>query len=265
MSAHRTRTLAAALAALAAPIGADAQRVGCAAGDARCPASADSAWSPRGWFDGASVALHGGPTWSRGDDQAHALFDRVLAPGSDALGPWGIAAQLRLRATRTVNVDVALETGRAAVESASRIAPIDRTGDVRQTTRLDIASLATVGLSWRAWAWRTPGGADGDERLRLTLGAGFGQARYRLRQWGDFVDTERRITFGDDFRSRGASAVGYVAAGAEVPVAARLSLDVQLAQYAGRAPMNGGFGRFDAFDLGGTRLRVGVRMGGLRR
>ncbi|MDF1503286.1 hypothetical protein PYV61_10050, partial [Roseisolibacter sp. H3M3-2] len=145
------------------------------------------------------------------------------------------------------------EAGGGSAASTSRATP-DGGAPVAQRTALDLTGVQWAGVEWTALRWRPAAG----ERLRVTLGAGAGAAAYRLRQWGAFVDAERRVAYEDDFRSRGRGAVAYAQAAVAVPVRRWLAVQGDVRRQAGSAPMTDDFAGFDRLDLGGTRLGVGV-------
>jgi hypothetical protein len=226
--------------------------------------------TPReGWLDRVSVAAQYGVLRPAGGSELYTLIDRALAPGARALRPKLAGGELRVRVLGPVGLVLGAEAGGSTVASTSRVEPFLTSAEVRQQTTLDLTSVQYVGANWQALRWRgrTPDAAD---RGRLVLGAGGGIARYRLRQWGTFVDAERALPFASDFRSAGRGRFGYASAGVEVPVQRRVTLQAELRRQAGSAPMTEDYARFDRLDIGGTRLSAGVvlhptRMLGSRR
>ena len=130
---------------------------------------------------------------------------------------------------------------------------------MRQQTTLDVTSLQYAGADWEAFRWRRAG-AGATDRLRVVLGAGGGVARYRLRQWGEFVDARRSVAYADDFASAGRGGFAYGSAALEVPLRRWIALQGDVRRQVGSAPMTADFAGFDRLDLGGTRLGVGVRL-----
>ena len=209
------------------------------------------------WLDRVSVVGQYGVLRPAGGSELYTLMDRALAPGVTALRPRLVGGELRVRMLGQLGLTFGAEAGGSTVGSTSRAAPALESAQALQQTALDLTSVQYVGANWQALRWRgrAPGSAD---RLRLVLGAGGGVARYRLRQWGRFVDAERALAFDDDFRSTGRGGFGYASAGAEVPLQRWVGLQAELRQQAGSAPMSEDYASFDRLDLGGTRLSVGV-------
>ena len=157
------------------------------------------------------------------------------------------------------SLQLGVDVGVSTVASASRFHPTSGGGDVRQrSSRHSMPSEGTA-VSSRELCWR---GQDDDasDRLRLVLGAGGGVASYRLRQWGDFVNAERRVAFWDEFRSSGRGAFGFASAGIEVPLHRWVAVQGELRHQVGSAPMSEDFAEFDRLDLGGTQLTAGLRI-----
>jgi hypothetical protein len=200
-----------------------------------------AAQSPR-----LAVSLEAGEFRPRGGSEAYALFDRALAPGAKALRPTLVGGALHVRVTPRWRLALGGERGSTTAASVGRTRPASAGGEVRQHTSLDLTSV------WRAAA---------EDRARLVLGAGAGSAHYRLRQWGEFVDEARQVTYPDELRSAGRGAFGYASAAAEVSVRRWLTLSAQARRHAGSASMSGDFAGFDRLDLGGIRLGVGLRVG----
>jgi hypothetical protein len=226
--------------------------------------------TPReGWLDRVSVAAQYGVLRPAGGSELYTLMDRALAPGAGALRPKLVGGELRVRVLGPVGLVLGAEAGGSTVASTSRVEPVLQSAEVRQQTALDLTSVQYGGANWQALRWRgrTPDAAD---RGRLVLGAGGGIARYRLRQWGTFVDAERALAFDGEFRSGGRGRFGYVSAGVEVPVRRWVTLQAEVRRQAGSAPMSADYASFDHLDIGGTRLSAGVvlhraRMPGSRR
>ena len=220
----------------------------------------DSAATPAGqsWLDRLSVAAQYGVLRPAGGSELYALVDRALTPGADALRPTLVGGELHVRVRGPWSLVLGAEAGSSTVGSASRVRPAG-TADAapRQQTTLDLTSVQTLGANWRAFRWRG-GSAGAPDRLRLVLGAGGGVARYRLRQWGTFVDAERALAFENDFRSTGRGGFGHASASAEVPLRRWVALQGAVRRQAGSAPMSADYAGFDRLDLGGTRLGVGV-------
>lgn len=214
-------------------------------------------------IDRVDLAARYGRLTPAGGSQLYTLLDRALDAGGASLRPRLVGGELRARVVRHWSVVAGAETGRSTLASTSRVRPLAATGDVRQQTALDVPSLAYGGIDWQAVRWHV-GGA---ERVRVVVGAGGGVARYRLHQWGDFVDADRRVAFADDFRSTGHGAIAYGHVAVQAPLRAWVALEADARRQWGSAPMTGDFAEFDRLDLGGTRLGAGVVLhpGGLSR
>lgn len=203
-----------------------------------------------------SVALHYGTFRPAGGGQLFALLDRALAPGGGALRPRMLGGELRADVTPRWRVLAGVEGGGRTMASVSRATPAAAPSPVGQHTALAVTSAQYVGAEWQALRWR----GRGRDRARLVVGGGFGSARYELRQWGDFVDADRRVAFAQDFRSAGRGGVRYLSAAAEVPLAGGVTLSGTARRQAGSAPMTADYASFDRLDLGGTRLYAGLRV-----
>lgn len=246
MSAARNLARAFALAAVvAAPVAAQQP--------ARDTASSSS------WLGRISLTARLGQLRPSGRSELFALMDRALLPTDGALRPRLAGGELHVALTPRFGVLLGAESGRGTVASVSRARATGVDADVRQRTTLDVASLQYVGAEWQAFRWRRDG-AGATDRLRVLLGAGGGVARYRLRQWGDFVDAQRSVAYGDDFGSSGRGGFGYGSATLEVPVRRWVAVQGDVRRQVGSAPMSADFASFDRLDLGGTRLAVGLRL-----
>ena len=246
MSAARTFMLACAL--LAAPAAAQQP--------ARDSATSTSS-STSSRLGRVSVTARFGQLRPSGRSELFALMDRALLPTDGALRPRLAGGELHVALTPRFGVLLGAESGRSTVASVSRARATGVDADARQLTTLDVASLRYVGAEWQAFRWKSAGSTD---RLRVLLGAGGGVARYRLHQWGDFVDAQRSVTYGDDFRSAGRGGFGYGSATLEVPVGRWIAVQGDVRRQVGSAPMSADFASFDRLDLGGTRLGVGLRL-----
>ncbi len=249
MSAARNVVRALALAAVvAAPAAAQQQ-------SARDTASAAAS----SWLGRVSVTARLGQLRPSGRSELFALMDRALLPTDGALRPRLAGGELHVALTPRFGVLLGAESGRGTVASVSRARATGVDADVRQPTTLDVASLQDVGAEWQALRWRRDG-VGATDRLRVLLGAGGGVARYRLRQWGDFVDAQRSVTYGDDFGSAGRGGFGYGSATLEVPVRRWVAVQGDVRRQVGSAPMSADFASFDRLDLGGTRVAAGLRL-----
>jgi hypothetical protein len=248
----RAFALAAALAALPVQALVAQQTPGAATSDREAASPA--------WLERVAVSARYGVLLPSGRGEAFSLIDRALAPGAGALRPKLAGGALHVRVAARWEVLLGAEAGGSTVASTSRARPASADADVRQQTSLDFRSVQYLGAEWRALRWRGAG-PDAPDRLRLVLGAGAGSARYRLRQWGDFVDAERLVAFRDEFGSTGRGPFGYGSAGVEVPLRPHVTLVGDLRRQWGSAPMSRDFAAFDRLDLGGTRLGAGVRLG----
>ena len=224
------------------------------AGAQPAPPAADTV-AEGSWRSRVGVGVRWGQLQPAGGSELYALLDRALTPGARPLRPRLAGVEVRYRVLPRWTALAGAEGGATTIASASqaRAAGADAT---RQRTRLEIADAQYVGAEWRPL--RGGAGAGGREAVRLVLGAGAGVARYRLRQWGTFIDAEREIAYADDFRSSGRGAFGYAAVGVEVPVHPAAALQAQLRRQVGSAPMGADYAAFDRLDLGGTRISFGV-------
>ncbi len=154
------------------------------------------------------------------------------------------------------------DAGSRTIGTTSRAAPTTPAPSLAQRTTLDLTSMLSAGVQVVAWRWRGVTHADArsrSDRARLVGGAGGGRAQYRLRQWGTFVDADRRIAYNDEYRSASRDFVAYATAGVEVPLGAGVAIDGQLRRQWGSAEMNGDYDSFDRIDIGGTTLTAGIR------
>jgi hypothetical protein len=212
------------------------------------------------WLDRVSVSVRYGELRPAGRSELYTLMDRAVTPGRSALRPRIAGGHVRvaLGGGRRFGVLLGTESGERTVTSTNLFSPLPYLGETRMQTSLDLRAVRYVGAEWTALRWR---GAGESDRARLVLGAGAGTASYRVRQWGEFVDAARRVSFLDDFQSAGRGSIAYGAAGVEVPVARWLALQGEVRRQFGSAPMNADYATFDRLDLGGTRLSAGVRLG----
>jgi hypothetical protein len=258
MSAARALVAAAAAAAVTTAAPLRAQRV---PRDTAYPdaARADTLRADTAELARVSLSVHYGTFRPAGRSELYALVDRALAPGAGALRPRLAGGAMHVRVAGPWYVRLGAEAGGSSVASASRALPAGAAPDaaVRQHTTFDLAAVYSLGAEWQALRWRAAR-PDAPDRARLVVGAGAGLARYRLRQWGDFVDAERRVGFGEDFRSDGRGAVRYASAALEVPVTRGVGVQGTVRRQAGSAPMRADYATFDRLDLGGTRLDVGL-------
>lgn len=208
------------------------------------------------WLSRVSVSGNTGVLQPSRGSQFYALVDGALSPGATALHPRLTGGELRIVARARWSVVGGLQAGGQTLVSVSRANATSLAGDVSQQTTLDLSSLTYIGAQFEAWQWRSAS----TTRARLLLSAGAGSARYRVRQWGDFVDATRRISFPNDFRSSGAGAIGYLGASAEVPVVRWAAINAEWRRQAGSAPMSVDYASFDRLDLGGDRLSVGLTL-----
>lgn len=178
------------------------------------------------------------------------LLDRALTPGSSALRPQVVGGELRVRVAKGFAAVVGAESGSDRVSSSSQTRPTSG-GDVRQETALTLTGVPYAGVQWTARRW---------DRLSLHVGAGGGLARYRVHQWGDFVDASRGVAYADDYTSSGRGAIGYANIGAAVPVRSWLAIEADVRRQFGTAPMRGDYATFDRLDLGGTRIALGAAL-----
>lgn len=219
------------------------------------PAQQNTSSSPT-WSSRLSLSVQAGRFNPAGNSEAFRLFDAALTRGTDDLTPRVTGAALRVRLWHRLSVIGSTEAGHRRVDSFSLVTPPGVVGQVAQQTRLDLRGVHSLGVEWQAWRW--PSANRTLDHARIHLGAGAGRASYSLRQWGRFVDASRSVVFTDDLASSGRGAFAYASAAAEVPVTRWAAVLVDVRRQSGSARMNGDFAAFDALDLSGTRLSVGM-------
>jgi hypothetical protein len=218
-------------------------------------ASASVAQAQRpAWTDRLAVSVQAATLAPSGRSDLYVLLDRAL--DGARLRPTLVDGALHARIAADVGVVLGIETGRSTVASTSRVRAAASTSDARQQTSLEFSTMARAGVDWQAWRWRVAS----RDRLRVSLGGGGGVARYRVHQWGDFVDASRSVVFSDDFRSVGRGAFGYVNATIDVPVRSWLAVQGDARRQFGSARMSGDFASFNRLDLGGTRFGAGLAL-----
>lgn len=251
MSARLPRLCAPALAlALLAAAPARAQQMG-----DMSESATDSTGST--WLDRIDLSVRYGTFQPTGRSELYALLDRALAPGARPLRPRLVGGAVHLRLTERWGLLAGAERGGSVIASASQVEPEPTPGAVRQRTSLDLTSVQYLGAQWQAYRWRGEAG-DTVGQPRLVLRAGGGTASYRLRQWGEFVDAERRIAFRDDFGSARRGTFLFASAALEVPLNRWVALQGELRRQAGSAPMSADYAEFDRLDLGGTMFSMGI-------
>lgn len=209
------------------------------------------------WLERVSVSARFGTFQPTGRSELYALLDDALTPGVRPLRPRLVGGEVHLRVTERWGVLAGAEAGGRTIASASQVQPEPASGEVRQQTSLRLTSVQYVGAEWQALRRRDNGEGDADQP-RLVLRAGGGTARYRLRQWGTFVDVQRRIAFEDDLTSARRGAFVYASAAVEVPLNRWVALQGELRRQAGSAPMATDYAEFDRLDLGGTMFSMGI-------
>lgn len=205
-----------------------------------------------------SVVVRYGVLTPSGNSEVYSLIDRALDPGSATLNPRLTGFDLSVSLSPRWSVRLGTESGERTMGSVSRVSPATTSSAVTQQTALQLTSVQSVGAEWRAARWTRSGGTKLDI-ARLMLGAGVGTARYRLHQWGAFVDAERLVAYRDDFYSSGRGTFQYVSVGLDVPIQRWVALQGTVRRQFGSAPMSDDYASFDRIDLGGTNVSVGVR------
>ncbi|AMW06007.1 hypothetical protein [Gemmatimonas phototrophica] len=224
--------------------------------EAQTASSPTATTSAATWPSRLGVSVRGGEFRLAGNSEAFRLFDQALTAGTAQLAPRVAGAEVQVRVWRALSAVAGAETGNRTAASISRVAPTASSTPVAQRTSFELSSVQHAGVQWQAWQWQRS--ERSVERLRVVLGGGLGQARYALRQWGNFVDATRRVEFSDDLQSNGRGTFRYLAAKVEVPVSRRLAMQGDVRHHSGSASMNGDFATFDRLDLGGMRLGLGV-------
>lgn len=210
-----------------------------------------------GWSR-VSISVRYGVFTPSGNSEVYSLIERALDPGAATLNPRLAGADVAVRITPRWSIRLGTESGERTMGSVSRVSPATTTSPVAQQTALQLTSVQSLGVEWRAARWTRSDGA-GIDRARLLLGAGVGTARYRFHQWGAFVDAERLVAYRDDFYSTGRGLFEYISAGVDVPVTRWVALQGTVRQQFGAAPMSDDYASFDRLDLGGMSASVGVR------
>lgn len=90
------------------------------------------------------------------------------------------------------------------------------------------------------------------------VGGGVGPVWYRLRQNGEFVDTETLDIFEEQFESKGWSLGAAGFGGADVSLSPRFGLTVEGRYLWSRAGMSGDFSGFNKIDLSGYDASIGL-------
>jgi hypothetical protein len=154
----------------------------------------------------------------------------------------------------------AIEGSSASAGSQSR-APRPGGGlPAQQWTSFELEPVGTLSVRYYLvppFRWREGGWVS--EPSRVFLGGGLGMLAYELRQQGEFVDEENARTFVADLQSLGLGRIGFLAAGIDVPVFARLGALIEARYQFSDAPLAGGFAAFERIDLSGLRLSIGIQ------
>lgn len=149
-------------------------------------------------------------------------------------------------------------TGRTAGSESRNFTGEDDLPILQRTTLDRMALLATARLNLLA-----PGRAIGryawiPSRVVPFVGGGAGTVWYRLRQNGEFVDTETLDIFEDSFESKGWSLGAAGFGGADISLAPRYGLTLEGRYLWAKGPMNGDFSTFNKIDLSGYDASIGV-------
>lgn len=193
-----------------------------------------------------------------GSDLFDFTTDQLTLDRSDFNAPV-IAGELGVRITE--RVDGTLYVGYAGGQTRSEFREWVDTDDrpIEQVTEFARTSLtggAKVYLMDRGrrigrFAWVPT-------RWMPFVGASAGLVWYRFEQQGDFVDFETLEIFAERFRSSGTAFTANVAAGLDVALSSRFLISSEARYGWGRGDLNADFVGFDALDLSGFQLTLGV-------
>lgn len=89
------------------------------------------------------------------------------------------------------------------------------------------------------------------------VGVGGGAMWYRFRQQGDFIDSDTKRVFGDDFKSSGWAPTAQAFAGADISLGPRWALTTEARYQWAKARMSTDFAKFDRIDLAGLAVTTG--------
>jgi hypothetical protein len=205
------------------------------------------------------LGLSAGFAQPRGQSDIYDLLTSDLTLERGDFAGAAVAATAAFRIAPRVETGLSLSYAGRTAQSESRDFVGEDDLPVLQSTSLDrVALMATGRLSLLA-----PGRAIGSyawipRRVVPFVGGGAGLVWYRLRQNGEFVDTETLDIFADSFESKGWSLGAVGLGGADISLAPRFGLTVEGRYLWARAPMNCDFSTFNKIDLSGYDTSIGI-------
>lgn len=170
-----------------------------------------------------------------------------------------VGVELALRATEHLDLAFGAERSGASQRSEFRNWVDTNDNPIKQTT-----NLIRVPVSLSARLYLLPRGrrisnfAWVPHHWSPYVGAGAGYMWYTFEQNGDFVDFDTLDIFSDRISSTGRAALYHVQAGTDINLARYFVGRLELRYDWASTPMEGDFGDFNAIDLGGLRVAVGV-------
>jgi hypothetical protein len=230
---------------------------------AASPAAAQGAGSPDFFFGSprTTVGVRGNWSFARaGSDWFDFVTDTLTVDRGDFRGV-GVAADVAVRVTPRLDVVVGIDYARSRTDSEFRDFVDNNRRPIEQSTLLHHTALTggvRVALTPRgrelsslAWIPR---------RIVPHAGGGGGVMRYRVEQYGDFVDFEDLSVFSDVLASGGWTPAAYANAGVELHITRRLYVAAD-GRYLWAAPeLRAPFRGFDPLDLSGFRLSTGIAL-----
>jgi len=216
----------------------------------------------------AQITLRAGPVLHRAGGDLFGFFRDELTLGRGDFSAPAIGGELAIAVHD--RVDVTLGASWANVEMSSEFedwvdeGPTDSEDDdlpIAQMTALRTIPLTAsvryylmsrgTGISELAWV---------PSRWTPYVGAGGGFTWYRLRQNGDFVDTEDLTIFTADFESSGRATTFHVLGGVDHWLTPKFGLNLEGRYSFGSAPPGGDYEGWDEVDLSGFQLGVGLAL-----
>ena len=197
------------------------------------------------------------------------INEELSHPGSDGRDPveradfaaFDIQGEVGIRVHD--RLDVALNVGHSQSETRSEFGAWTDTDDlpIEQTTRFARTPI-TLGLkgylkdrgrpisrlAWVPYGWAP------------YLTAGGGLVAYDFEQVGDFVDFETLDVFSATYSSDGVAAAAHVGAGLELSIGKHLLATGEARYVWAKADMSRDFVDFDAIDLSGAQIALGLAL-----
>jgi hypothetical protein len=146
------------------------------------------------------------------------------------------------------------DTGRGSQVSSQFRGLADGGAPIEQTTRLSVGP--TLFLGGKLYL-NDPSASESKANAFLVAGGGT-VLRYELRQWGSFYDAEESLVFDADFVSEGRASTWFAGAGGEIRLNRASSLTGRVRYQWGSATPQQDFREFDAIDLSGMRMSLGI-------